>query len=105
MGDSQPPCMTVRDVAAHFAVSAETVYAWCRAGRLPHLRLPGGNIRVRRSDIATFEASQWQGQETPSQSTASAKTDMASGRSPGPRLGARDPFQRGRATAAKRTAG
>lgn len=49
------PCMTVRDVAAYFSVSMPTVYAWCRAGEIAHIRMPGGGIRIRRADVELFE--------------------------------------------------
>lgn len=31
-----------------------TIYAWCRSGKLPHIRLSRRNYRIRRSDLDRF---------------------------------------------------
>ena len=32
-------------------VSYQSLLSWARTGKLPHLRLPNGRVRFRRSDI------------------------------------------------------
>lgn len=39
------------EVAALFRVDPKTVTRWALAGRLPHIRTPGGHARFRRSDV------------------------------------------------------
>jgi excisionase family DNA binding protein len=48
-------CMTVPAAAAHFGVSRNTIYNWLSSGILPHLRLPGGQYRIREHDIEEAE--------------------------------------------------
>jgi excisionase family DNA binding protein len=43
--------LTARQVADLLGVSAETVLRWTRKGDLPAIRLPGGAIRYRESDL------------------------------------------------------
>ena len=43
--------LTARQVADVLGVSAETVLRWTRRGDLPAIRLPGGAIRFRETDI------------------------------------------------------
>ncbi len=31
-----------------------TIYAWCRSGKLPHIRLSRRNYRIRQSDLDQF---------------------------------------------------
>ena len=38
-------------------VSAQTVYLWVEAKRIPHLRIMGRNIRFLRSELEPFRAS------------------------------------------------
>lgn len=45
------PLRTARQVAERLGVSTETVLRWHRRGELPGIRLPGGAIRFRESDI------------------------------------------------------
>jgi len=45
------PLLTARQVAELLGVSAETVLRWTRRGDLPALRLPGGAIRYRETDL------------------------------------------------------
>ena len=46
--------LTARVVAEQLGVSAETVLRWTRAGKLPAVRLPGGAIRYRPSQLAEW---------------------------------------------------
>lgn len=50
------PLLTSTQVAKTFGVSAETVRNWAEAGKLPHLRTPGGQYRFRRADVEAFMA-------------------------------------------------
>jgi len=43
--------VTSRQLADQLAVSTETVLRWTRDGKLPAIRLPGGAIRYRESDL------------------------------------------------------
>jgi excisionase family DNA binding protein len=43
--------VTSRELAELLGVSAETVLRWTRRGELPAIRLPGGAIRYRGSDL------------------------------------------------------
>jgi excisionase family DNA binding protein len=43
--------LTAREVADVLGVSTETVLRWTRRGDLPAIRLPGGAIRFRKSDL------------------------------------------------------
>jgi excisionase family DNA binding protein len=43
--------LTARQVADQLSVSTETVLRWTRAGKLSAIRLPGGAIRFRESDL------------------------------------------------------
>lgn len=45
------PLRTAREVAGLLGVSTETVLRWTRRGDLPALRLPGGAIRYRETDL------------------------------------------------------
>jgi len=45
------PLLTARDVAELLGVSTETVLRWTRRGDLPALRLPGGAIRYRETEL------------------------------------------------------
>lgn len=44
--------LTVDQVADIVGVNARTVTAWCKDGRLKHVVLPSGRIRVRKEDLA-----------------------------------------------------
>jgi excisionase family DNA binding protein len=43
--------MTARHVAELLDVSPETVLRWTRRGELPAIKLPGGAIRYRESEL------------------------------------------------------
>jgi excisionase family DNA binding protein len=43
--------LTAREVAEILGVSAETILRWTRRGELPAIRLPGGAIRYRESEL------------------------------------------------------
>lgn len=45
------PLLTARQVADLIGVSPETVLRWTRKGDLPAIRLPGGALRYRGSDL------------------------------------------------------
>jgi len=42
--------LTVNDVAKLLNVSPKTVYRWCSAGKLPHIKI-GGSLRFKQSDL------------------------------------------------------
>lgn len=48
--------LTAREVADQFGVSTETVLRWTRRGEIPALRLPGGAIRYRETEIDAWLA-------------------------------------------------
>ncbi|KJS41145.1 MAG: hypothetical protein VR70_05175 [Rhodospirillaceae bacterium BRH_c57] len=56
-------CMTVPQTAAYFGVGRNTIYNWLSQGILPHLRLPGGQYRIRERDIEEAEKRMQGGQE------------------------------------------
>ena len=43
--------LTAREVADMLSVSRETILRWTRRGELPAIRLPGGAIRYRESEL------------------------------------------------------
>ena len=45
------PLITARQLAETLGVSTETVLRWTRRQELPAIRLPGGAIRYRATDI------------------------------------------------------
>ena len=45
------PLLNARAVAELLDLSVETVFRWVKAGKLPAIRLPGGAIRFRESEI------------------------------------------------------
>jgi excisionase family DNA binding protein len=48
------PLLAARQVADQLGVSAETVLRWTRRGELPAIRLPGGAIRYRETDLEAW---------------------------------------------------
>lgn len=40
---------TPGEVAAKLRVDPKTVSRWCQAGRLPHIKTPGGHNRIKES--------------------------------------------------------
>jgi len=50
------PLLTARQVAELLGVSTETVLRWTRRGDLPAIRLPGGAIRYRESELDNWLA-------------------------------------------------
>jgi len=48
--------LTAREVAELLSVSTETVLRWTRRGDLPALRLPGGAIRYRQTELDAWLA-------------------------------------------------
>ena len=43
--------LRIHEVAERLSVHQKTVDRWLRGGRLPYVRLPGGERRVRQADI------------------------------------------------------
>lgn len=52
------PLMTLPEVAASARVTVPTVRRWIRFGHLDAVRLPGGALRVRRTDCDALTASE-----------------------------------------------
>ena len=48
------PYMTIKEVAAHFAMGESTIYRMIADKNLPHIKI-GGTYRVRKKDIETIE--------------------------------------------------
>lgn len=48
---SDEELLTAAEVAAELRVTRVTVGRWARDGRLASIRLPGGTLRFRRSDV------------------------------------------------------
>lgn len=51
---SEPPLLTVQQVADLFGVSESSVTRWARIGRIVSVRTPGGSLRFRREDVQAF---------------------------------------------------
>jgi len=49
-----PPLVRPSQLARFWALSAETVVAWIRRGRLEGVRSPGNHFRVRVADVRAF---------------------------------------------------
>ena len=47
--------LTARQVAERFVVSTETILRWTRRGKLSAIRLPGGQLRFRETDLDAAE--------------------------------------------------
>lgn len=43
------------EVSARYDVDVSVVYRWTKSGILPHLRLPGGDLRFRPDDLVEFD--------------------------------------------------
>jgi excisionase family DNA binding protein len=43
--------LTAREIAGLLGVSPETVLRWTRRGELPAIKLPGGVVRYRESEL------------------------------------------------------
>jgi excisionase family DNA binding protein len=52
----EPRLLTVKEAAAVLRVCAATVYGWCAAGVLPHVRLSTHAIRILSSEVERFVA-------------------------------------------------
>ena len=47
--------LTLDEVAAELKISREALYRWrCRGTGPPSIRLPGGTVRIRRSDLTRW---------------------------------------------------
>jgi excisionase family DNA binding protein len=56
MGDDDADLLTPAEVAAMFAVTAQTVSRWADAGKLTCLMTGGGHRRFRRADVERVRA-------------------------------------------------
>ena len=45
--------LTVPEVSAYLSLSEKTIYAWCRKGRLPSVKL-GGAVRIPKKDFLVW---------------------------------------------------
>ncbi len=54
----QDPLLTVLEIAMTLRLTAQTVRAWVKDGRLPALKL-GRRLRGRRSDLEAFLDGSW----------------------------------------------
>ena len=95
--------MTVAQVAAHWGVTPKAVYGWIKAGKVPARKLPGGDYRFLPEDVASIGCRV--GDSIPQ--TIGSGSGATGITSPGrtPRLAARGPFQRGRASAVRPKSG
>ena len=50
------PYLTASQVAERFLVSEETAREWAQSGKVPAMKLPGGQYRFRREDIEAMES-------------------------------------------------
>lgn len=92
----RPAVLRLCDVAARYGKTVPTIRAWAKAGKIPHLRLPGGEYRFSAEDIAEFE-SQCRVASSTDQTTDSISGEGAgSSTTPTGPLAAPGPFQRGR---------
>lgn len=48
--------LTTKEVAEQYRVTRMTVSRWVKAGHLAAIRLPGGGLRYRRSDVEALSA-------------------------------------------------
>ena len=46
--------LSAADVGALLQVSDETVRRWAEANKIPHIRLPSGQLRFYRTDVETI---------------------------------------------------
>lgn len=49
------PFLTADQVAEHFLVTPETAREWARSGKVPAIKLPGGQYRFKREVIEAME--------------------------------------------------
>jgi excisionase family DNA binding protein len=56
LDDTREAVLTPKQVAALFAVAADTVAGWADSGKLPSFRTPSGQRRFRREDVDEFLA-------------------------------------------------
>jgi excisionase family DNA binding protein len=50
-----PTLLTPPEVAERLGVADETVRQWCKAGRIPALRLPSGRFKIRSEVVDAIE--------------------------------------------------
>ena len=59
------PLLTARQVADLLGVTTSTVLRWTRAGELPAVRLPSGQIRYREDELEAWLAARATGATSP----------------------------------------
>ena len=80
---AEPAChYTVASLAEYWQVSTTHIYTLIQSGRLGHIRI-GAAIRIRREDVAAYEAAQWHApsstDRTPSSSSVVAAGQLNTG--------------------------
>lgn len=53
---SEAQLLKPSDVAERLGIKTPTVWNWCRAGKLPHIRLSARSFRIRQTDLEAFLA-------------------------------------------------
>lgn len=87
--------LNLHEIADRYTVTTATIRAWAKAGKIPHLRLPGGEYRFRPSDIEAFEDTCLVADLV--NPTTASTSDEAGTPLSGPKPTVeRDPFRRGR---------
>jgi len=51
MSSKEPDLLTAIEAAERLRVSASTVRRWAQLGLIPAIRLPSGQVRIRRTDV------------------------------------------------------
>src|SRR6516164_8270320 len=95
---------TVRQVAEEYGVERDTVYRWIRTKQLAAIKLPGGDLRLRRHHLEAFD--RCRDTSLPDQSTDSDSVEEpTSSTGPTKKVVTLEPFQRGRESVSKRKPG
>lgn len=55
--EHRPELMTLQEAALELRVSVQTARRYVRQGRLPHVRTPGGNIRIPLAALPALQRS------------------------------------------------
>lgn len=106
---------TVKKVADELKVSPKAVYNWIGKGKLAALRLPGGDYRIRWSDVTAFIDANYKPVEAAEPCPDQNSENLAIGSALEPRSGSSrgrtptvvelSPHRRGQQTAAKQRFG
>jgi excisionase family DNA binding protein len=67
--------LATREVSDRLGVSTETVLRWVRRGELPAIRLPGGALRFRETDLEAWLAARTSG--AADRGVSATRTDRA----------------------------